>query len=224
MPVANSVPIRLQLGLESNPPVFPFDLNTGLAPQFWRGETVEFQIGIFDRTGAAVDLSNLSFLEVDIFPLSKLNLLANTNELYNPFSILPFPTMSPAPLIWETIPAGEITTTILKDAWNNGTAQQAIVEFDWTDTQSLDLGGSQSKQFWLAVTGLTATGKKLVYGGTRIEVYESGAQGIYLPNRIAPLVVPEFTTLYVEPNQQLVFSATIEVSGQVVVEGQLIQV
>lgn len=224
MPIAPSVPIRLELGLVSNPPVFPFDRNTSLAPQIYRGETVAFQIGVFDKNQAAVDLSNLDFLEVDIFPLSKLNQLANTNELYNPFSVLPFPTMSPAPLLWQTIAAADIKATILRDAWLNGTDQQAIATFDWTDTQSLDLGGQQSKQFWLVVTGLTNMGRKLVYGGTRLEVYESAAQGIYLPNTITPLTIPQYTTLYVEPNQQLIFSATIVIEGQAVIEGQLIQV
>lgn len=225
MSVADYIPIRLQLGVISNPPLFPIDINTGLAPQFFKGETVGFELGIFDAKGASVDLTNLSFLEVSIYPMPVQNQLSDTNQRYNFFSVLPFPTAAPAPLIWQTLVAADIKKVIKNDAWKNGTDQQAVAIFPWTDTLSIDLSGEESRQFWLTVTGLTASGRKLVYGQTRLEIHESAAPGIYLPNDIAPLVVPQFTTLYIEPNQQLPFAETINVDGgQIVIEGQLVQV
>ena len=225
MSTAAATPIRLQLGLVSNPPVFPFDINTGLAPQIFRGQDVNFQLGIFGPSGAAVDLSNVAFLEVDIFPLPILNQKPGTNFSFSPFSHQPFPTNPPAPLLSKTVAADDIIDTITVQQWQDGTDQQAEVIFNWIDTQSLDLGGRDMRQFWMVVHALTVDGRRITYGGTRLDVYESGAQGVYLPNAVAPLTVPDGTILLIPPNQQLTFGTTIDVDcgGQVQVDGQLIQ-
>lgn len=225
MSIAPSVPIRLQLGLASNPPVFPFDVLTGLAPQFFRGADVTFQMAIFGPGGAAVDLSNLAFLEVAIFPLAIFNQRPGTNFTYNPYSTQPYPTLPPAPLLFKTVAAVDITDLVTVQAWENDTDQQVAVTFDWVDTLSLDLGGRAMAPFWLVVTGMTDQGRRLPYGGTRLDVYESGVQGIYLPNTVAPLTVPNGTILLIPTNQQLTFGTMIAVDcgGQVQVDGQLIQ-
>ena len=53
------VPLRLEASIVSNPPV---DSNTGLAPKAYRGQTVAVQVGIFDPSNVAVDLTNLASL------------------------------------------------------------------------------------------------------------------------------------------------------------------
>lgn len=219
-----AIAIQLELTVRSNPPVAPVDLNTDAAPQAWRGEDLDILIGIFDVMGVAVDLSNLQFLEVDIFPAQLPSQALPTNLGYGPFSTLPYPTTPPAPLLSVTIPAGSITPTIVKEDWLEGLTQQAVASFGWRDTLSLNLGGCMSKKFWLSIHGITSIGRKLTYGGCWITFNETGEQGIYLPNLIAPIDVPDPAILYIEPNQQLMFSVPISVEGTIEIEGTLVQV
>lgn len=216
-------PIRLQLGIASNPPVFPIDVLTQQGPKIWRGSSVAFDIGVFDEDGACVDLSNLDFLEVDIFPLPIPNQNPLTNYRYPPFTFWPFPTTPPAPLVFTTVGSASITGKITRRGWLNGTEQQARIPFSWIDTQGLNLGGAPFKNFWLVVHG-KASAQRLVYGGVVLPVYETGAQDIYIPNDLAPLLVPQDTILYVPDNQQMLFEEMIDVEGFVETEGMLIQV
>lgn len=223
MPSFSKSIIRLQLSVVSNPPAYPVDVNTGLAPQIWRSSDVDFQVGIFDQFGASVDLSNLDFLEFDIFPMPVLNLLPDTNFKYNAYSVPPYPNLPAAPLQFVTIPADDITAKVSLRDWKNGISQQASASFTWNQTQALELGGSVYRDFWLNVHGL-AGNQKIPYGGCRLRVYESGSQAIYLPNTLAPLDVPLDTILYIPPNQQLTYHETISVEGTITPDGILIQV
>lgn len=224
MPTAPAGQVFLELTTRSNPPISPIDINTDLPPQIWRGEDVDFLIGIFDPFGDSVDLSNLSFLELDIFPMQLPSQASPGNLGYGPFSTLPYPSVPPAPLLSVTIPQSDITPTINRADWLDGSASQATMSFSWIDTSSLDLGGETEASFWIILQGLTSIGRKIVYGGCILKVYESGESAVYLPNLIAPLDVPYPTILYIEPNQQLTFSATISVEGTIEIEGQLVQV
>jgi hypothetical protein len=224
MSAESAISIRLQLTTRSVPPVPPFDLDTGESPAFWRGENVDFRIGIFNRQGLSVDLSNLAFLQVDIFPNLIPGPQPDTNQGYAPYSIQPYPTTPPAPLLSVTIPAVDITPTITKGGWQEGFEENAVAQFSWADTLSLQLAGQPKQLFSISIHGMTAGGNKLTYGGGPVYVFETGEQGIYLPNDIAPVDVPAYTTLYVQPNQQLLFSETITVEGLIRIEGLLVQV
>ena len=224
MPTASAAGIYLELTTRSNPPISPIDINTGLPPRFFRGEDVDFSIGIFDCFGDSVDLSNLSFLELDIFP-AQLPAQASPGNLgYAPFSSLPYPSTPPAPLLTVTVAASSITPTITKADWLEGLAAQAVMSLSWIQTASLNLGGETEADFWIVLQGITGIGRRIVYGACLLKVYESGESAIYLPNTTAPLDVPYPTILYVEPNQQLTFSSTISVEGTIEIEGQLVQV
>lgn len=220
---ADTINIRLQMTRVSNPPVSPLDIETGLAPQAWRGAGLGVDLALFAPNGSAVDLSDLDFLEVDIYPAAVLNIQPGTNFSYNPYSGLPFPNTPPAPQLFFTVDSEDITSDIGMDEWQAGNAQQASVYFSFIQMQSLDLGGQQSKDFWLVVSGKMSSGRRIIYGGTRLTVWESGAQDIYLPNNLPPLLVPDQTIYYIPPNQQVVFSQTIEVDGLIVDEGFLVQ-
>lgn len=224
MSTVSAIPVQLQLTTRSTPPVAPVDLNTLQVPRIWRGENVDFNVAIFDPAGNAVDLSNLEFLELDIFPILIPPRDVPTNQVYAPYSILPFPSTPPAPLLSVTVPAEDITALVDRADWDAGIAQQAVFSFNWSETGSLNLGGKRNKKFWISVHGLTTDGRKLTYGAGYLDVFENGEQNIYLPNTIAPLDVPEFTILYIEPNQQLVFGETISVEGMIDIEGQMVQV
>jgi hypothetical protein len=221
---ASAITIGLQLTTRSVPPVPLRDIDTGEAPAIWRGEDLDFRIGIFDRNGDSADLSNLAYLQLDIFPLLIPGPQPGTNQGYAPYSTQPYPTTPPAPLLSRTLTANEITATISKAGWESGDDANGILSFGWVDTLSLELAGLPSKPFSLVVHGLTTTGRKLTFGGGPINVFETGEQNLYLPNTIAPLDVPKATILYIQPNQQLTFSETISVEGQIEVEGILIQV
>lgn len=224
MPTVPQINVRLQLGVVSNPPVPPIDINTGLAPQAWRGASLAVDIGIFDQQGGSVDLSNLDYIEADIFPASILNTTPGTNYSYAAFSNLPFPNLPPAPQLFSTVEADDIEPTISFSEWQAGNVQQARALFTWEQMQSLDLGGKPSAEFLLVVHGLTDAGERIIYGAAQFLVYESGAQGVYLPNNLAPLVVPAGTILYIPPNQQMPYSVPIDIEGVVNVDGILVQV
>lgn len=218
----NDVNIRLQLGIVSDPPVGPVDANTALAPQAWRGAGLGVDLGIFNPKGAAVDLSDLDYLEVDIYPASIFSQLVGTNYRYNPYSTQPYPNLPPAPLQFVTILADDIESDIKLDEWLAGNAQQARAEFSFVQMQALSLGGKQSAPFWLVVSGQKSNGRRVIYGGTKFTVFESGVSDIYLPNAAAPVLVPAQTIFYVAPNAQIPFSETIVVEGQVVVDGGML--
>lgn len=213
-----TTPIRLQIDAASNPTASPIDLNTGKAPRLWRGRDVAIELGIF-LNGTPVDLSNVEWLEVSLYPASIANRAEDSNFSYDPVTNVPFPTTPPAPLFFESIPSTEITPVVSPDDWAAGVAAQATAEFSRVQTGSLDLGGAASAPFVLVVRGLTAEGKNLVYGVANLTVYETGSQGVYLPNSSAPLDVPDGTIFYVPPNAQIPFSLPITIEGSVVVDG-----
>lgn len=225
MPVADAIQIRLAVSTRSSPPVPPVDADTGETPQIWRGEDVDFALGIFDAAGFPVVLSNLFALEIDIFPWPIPATKPNTNQGYAPYSFQPFPTVPPAPLLTKTILAADLTDIITSRDWENGTDQNAIASFSFTELSALNLGGRQSASFGFVVKGITASGKKIFYGGGPLTVFEGGDGTIYLPNTIAPVEIPEFTVLYLQPNQQLPFSLAITVDDGVIISdgGTLVQ-
>ena len=145
--IIESIPIRLQLGIVSNPPVAPVDRNTGELPKLWAGCSVAFQIGIFTAEPVAVDLSNLAYLQV----------------------ILQESEGSTAPLVVKQIDAADIKDTITLAAWLNGSDQQATAIFTPADTDQ-SLAGALSRNFWLVVQGYTEDGAPLVYGGGTVTI------------------------------------------------------
>lgn len=218
------IPIRCELVTRLNPPAVPVDANTGLVPQAWRGAEVAVDVGVFSPGNVSVDLSNLVYMEADVFPLPVPNQATDTNYTYSQYSVLPFPTTTPAPLFFVTVEADKIEPTITRAGWFSGTEQNVRFVFSFVQTQSLDLGGSPMRRFWLVIHGLTTSGTRIVYGAGPIDIYESGQQAIYLPNNLAPLAVPSDTILYVPANQQMPFSIPIEILGTMDVEGVLVDV
>lgn len=223
MPIQEQIQIRLQLTTRSSPPVWPIDIYTNEAPTFWRGESVAFNLGIFDPAGVGMDLSNLAFLEVDIAPMPTPNRRPSTNQSYAQYTYNPYPTTPPAPLLSVTIPKADIVPIITRSNFERGIDQNGIAVFDWIATQSLNLNGQEFRDFLLYVHGLTDNGNRITFGGSQLRVWESGVEGVYLPNTITPLDVPFGTILHVLPNQQMLFSETISVEGTILVDGELVQ-
>lgn len=201
---------------------------------------MSFQIAIFDPYGTAVDLSNLDFLQVSIFPYPLPPLAIPTNKTYAAYSYLPYPSTPAAPLISQTIPKGDIAPWISRQDWNEQLGQQVEVVFPAIDTASLNLGGQKAKRFLIVVQGITLAKdfgpdynaadflvgqlRKLTYSGGIVEVWESGAVSFYLPNSVAPLRVPRGTVFLIPENNQLPFATGIEVDGELLIDGALIDV
>lgn len=221
--------MRLAVNVRSNPPMPVVDQLTGEAPSIWRGASTRIQLGIFDIYGAGADLSNLSYLQFAISPAPIGNQRVTTNYDYAQYSFNPYPTTPPAPLLFVTVPASSIESPITLEGWEEGVEQNCSIDLEWVDTQALNLGGQSCKRFVYSIIGFAEQAgspfsTKINYGGGFLEVFESGTEGIYLPNTVAPLDVPDGTILYVQPNQQLLFSETISVEGTIRVDGVMIQV
>lgn len=149
--------IRAQLSILSNPPVAPLDINTGLAPQFWRGASIEIDIGIFDGSQQGLDLSNLTSLQLTLFP--------------SPTSLVPWLT--------KTIPSGAgIVSPIDFGDWEDGLTQNARFILAPSDTD-LGLLAGASRQFWMTITGFTNASGIIVYGAGYVTIYNAGS--IYPP-------------------------------------------
>lgn len=178
----DQVPIRLQLSLVSNPPVFPVDANTGLQPQFFRAQPVAFQIGIFDSNNVAVDLGNLDYLLFSLYPIS--NLLSPT-----------------VPLATVQVMQADIIDVISWADWQNGTAQQAIARFTAAQLdQSLD--ATEQKLYRFVVQGyVTGTGTFITYG--------AGPVTLFNPSNSLPPPETFNTTSY---NEQTLSSGNITIS------------
>lgn len=139
MPIYEQTPIRLQATLSGSPPVAPLDVNTGTTPKFWRGSSVQIQVGIFDAFGAPVDLSNLAKLQLFLFKSS--------TDL--------------VPLVTKEIAGGSLTA-LTSLGWANGTQQNATFALTPGDTDQ-GLGGATSAPFWIVLNGVTNAGNQVLY-------------------------------------------------------------
>ncbi len=159
MPIYEQVPIRLEADLVSAPPVAPIDANTGKEIALWAGQSAKIQVGIFDAANVAVDLSNLTYLQ--------LVLQAAQDSL--------------VPIFEQTVEAGDIIPTITRGGWTDGLQQQA--EFDLSNAMTdVGLSGMQSAPFWIALIGKTADGAVIVYAAGYITIYNPGYT-LPAPNR-----------------------------------------
>ncbi len=140
--------IRAQLSIVSNPPVSPIDINTDLAPQFWRSAGIQVDVGIFDNSNVGLDLSNLSYMELSLQP--------------SPTSLVPWVT--------KQIVAEDITSPIDFGDWLAGEAQNASFILTPADTD-LGLLAGASRQYWMTITGFTEDGNFVVYGAGYITIY-----------------------------------------------------
>lgn len=144
--------IRAQLSILSNPPVGPIDINTGLAPAFWRAAGIQIDAGIFNVSQTGLDLSNL------------ISLTCN---------VQPSPT---SPVAWasKTVLAVDIVSPIDFGDWVDGLSQNASFVFTPADTD-LGLRAGASRSFWMTIVGTTAAGGTIIYGAGYITIYNPGA-------------------------------------------------
>lgn len=152
LPIYQQVPIRLQASLISSPPVTPIDINTGLAPQFFRSNALEIDVAIFDAYGNSVNLSNLSFLQ--------LILQAGQNAL--------------TPTTVVNVASGSLNPTVTMAQWISGESQQAAFLLSGAQTD-VSLFGETSYPYWVIVQGILPSGAVIIYAaGTANAVLAGG--------------------------------------------------
>ena len=150
--------IRAQLSILSNPPVSPLDINTQLAPRFWRASGIEIDVGIFDGSNVGLDLSNLASMTLTLQP--------------SPTSLVPW--------VVKTVLSGGISSPIDYGAWIDGTEQNASFILTPADTD-VGLLARGNRQFWMQIQGFTEDGNYITYGAGYITIYNPGnlPPGIY---------------------------------------------
>ena len=151
MSIYAQLPIRLEADLVSNPPVTPIDANTGLPIQFWRAQGIAIQVGIFDAYGNAVDLSNLSYLQL----------------------VLQEAPDSLAPALVKQVNAGDIIPVVTRADWLAGINQQATFLLSNADTD-FSLGGATQASYWMQLIGQTTGGANIVYAAGYVTIFNSG--------------------------------------------------
>lgn len=143
--------IRAQLSILSNPPVAPIDINTGVAPQFWRASGIAIQTGLFNGANVGVDLSNLSYLQLTLQPTP----------------------LSKVPWVVKQVLAVDIESPIEYGDWINGLTQNAEFVLSPAETD-LGLLAGESRQFWMEITGFTLSGNFITYGAGYVTIYNPG--------------------------------------------------
>lgn len=150
--VLEQIPIRLAFSPVSDPPNAPIDANTGLAAAWWRGGLVALECGIFGFSGACIDLTNATAVQL----------------------IMQETPTSPDVLLNKSVAAGSITPTITVAGWQSGQAQQFTFTLLNGETD-FDLGGQASALFWLSLRVYTSPSTFLIYGAGYVTIFNPGA-------------------------------------------------
>ncbi len=147
--IYNQIPIRLGLSILSNTPI---DANTGQPPKFFRGQALALQVGIFDADNVAVDLTNLQ---------SMTFVLQQAED-------------SAVALVTKQILAETITPTIARDAWLNGSVQQAQFVLSNAETDQ-SLAGLTEATLWMLIYGTNAAGQRIIYAAGPCVLHAPGS-------------------------------------------------
>lgn len=146
------IPLRIELGVVSNPSLGPIDSNTGAVPSFWRAQSVRLDFAIFDSNNQSVDLSNLDYFQV----------------------IIQRAQADPTVYVNKAIAGDDLIPTVTRAEWLAGVNQQASIVLSAADTD-LPLDGETSTDFWMVVRGVTTDGDVLIYGAGPVTAHNPGA-------------------------------------------------
>jgi len=128
------------------------DIYTDATPEMWRGNDVQFEIGIGHDDAIVEDVSNIASVTLDVKPENRTG----------------------AALITKTVQSGDINT-ITQDNWDNKKAQNILVEFAGAET-NIDMLGNNERDLWLVISYITNDnpGKSLTLQHTIFKVVEDG--------------------------------------------------
>lgn len=125
------------------------DAATGGTPEQWRGTTLRVDIGSF-YLSSVVDVSLFTSITLEIKPSDD---------------------RTGSALMSKT--TGSLNNSLTLATWEDGTSQHATLDFSAAETQ-LDLGGANSKEFWMVVSAVGAGGEKATLGACTFTMLEDG--------------------------------------------------
>jgi len=125
------------------------DVNTSKTPELWKGNDVQFEIGMFFNDALITDISNIASLTVKV--------KATTDKTGDA-------------LMTKTITS---LSTITAENWTDGAAQHALVEFASADTNIPE------GTYWMVVYVLTndAIAREITLGCAAFKISEDGSNG-----------------------------------------------
>lgn len=137
----------------------PIDILRNNYPQFWRGNDVQFEIGVFDNA-TLLSVANISSVTLDVRKLT------NDGKA---------PAVEVEPLMSKTTTTFDDTTT--STTWSDGTKQHAVLTFTGHES-ALDAG-----DYWISVWAETNTSPKKVItlSAGIVRVLENGGGVPYDP-------------------------------------------
>ncbi len=132
----------------------PRDLQSNATPVFWRGNDLQFEIGVFNN-GVLMEVSNLASITVEIKGLSSKGTA---------------PDPGAVALMSKTVGAGSLNNALLLADWNSGIDQHAVVAFTGGESNIA------ASRLWLAVWATTndSPGRNLTLAAGLIEAAEDG--------------------------------------------------
>jgi len=129
------------------------DVYTNATPVLWRGNDVQFEIGLGHDGSIITDISNLASLTLDVKPWTNRNGDA---------------------LITKTLDAADLSD-ITQANWDDKTAQHALVTLTGDET-NIDVGEDNEDKCWLVISMVTNDdpGHSVTLQATKFRIVEDG--------------------------------------------------
>jgi hypothetical protein len=155
---------RIRIAVDASKQMSPLDALTGQTPDFWRGDDLQLELGLFWGTVLS-DVSNIASLTVEFKP--------NANR-------------TGTPLMAKTV--YEFDTAVDGTSWSNESRQHVVVPFTATET-ALDMNGAVQMTLWCVIHALTKDepARRIVWGAGPITISEPGIGGAAGPAPGDPL-------------------------------------
>ena len=177
------------------------DENTDQAPRFFTSNDVALQLAIFDGNGFPVDLTNVAYLEADIFCS---------------------PT-DPSPVAIATIPAASITPIVTSANWSAGIQANATISFGAAQIAALPFTSyMHSERFWLVIHGFVPasgglSGQDNTYGAGWIWITQDGIKTFNLPLYPIPTIIPKGCTYTIPAGVTITMNVSPIVYGSLII-------
>lgn len=127
------LPIRLFCDLAARNNVI--DLNTSQGAMFYRGDDIEFDIGIGQSVALLTSLGNLASVTCQVFQSE---------------------TDSSAPMMSSTVPAASMNLGLTQAQWSNNTSPYYHAAFVFPNSQTaVNLNGQAAVNYWLRILAQT---------------------------------------------------------------------
>jgi hypothetical protein len=125
------------------------DVKTSSSPELWRGNDVQFELGIFWNDALVTDITNLASITVDVRSGTAVGAL----------------------LMTKTLSAVDLDTSLTAGTWADDSKQHALIAFTGTET-NVPAGAH-----WLVISAVTndTPSRSITLAATTLLVAEDGA-------------------------------------------------